>query len=142
MLKHFAVVVAFSVAVLGQGELSSVKAKYVVGQTLHYSVSFDGDPNFKSVTLYFDTHDSRADQAGMGQQFGIAETHKVGPGKFDIEGKIPDNIVTGTYDLEDVQPRIEPAGVKDYDAKHFHIVLEIENPAKYSFPPLKDVSPK
>jgi hypothetical protein len=53
-----------------------------------------------------------------------------------------DNIVTGTYELRTVQPRIEPNGVKDYDARKFQIVLEIENSAKYLFPPLKDVMPK
>ena len=73
---------------------------------------------------------------------GRRQTQRVGPGKFDVEGTIPDKVVTGTYDLGDVQPRIEPSGVKDYDARKFHITFEVENPAKYSFPPLKDVTPK
>ena len=142
MLRYLVLVVSLAIATLGQNELSGIKPKYQVGQTLRYAVTFDGDPNFKSVTLYFSTRDSSPEQAGLAQNFSINDTQKVGPGKFDVEGKIPDNVVTGTYELATVQPRIEPSGVKDYDAKKFHIVLEIENPTKYSFPPLKDVTPR
>lgn len=144
MLKHTLVIVALSIAALAQSEngLNSVKPKYVVGQTLHYSVAFDGDPNFSSVTLFFNSDTPSPEQAGLSPNFSINETKKVGPGKFDVEGRIPETTATGTYELATVQPRIAPNGVKDYGTRKFHIVLEVENPAKYPFPPLKDVKPK
>lgn len=145
MLKHLIVVVSLAIAVFAQNEnaLNNVKPQYRVGQTLHYSVTFDGDPTFSSVTLYFNNSGGAPpDQAGLSPNFSINHTQKVGPGKFDVDGVIPDTTATGTYELGDVQPRIPPSGVKDYDAKRFHIVLEIENPTKYPFPPLKDVTPK
>jgi hypothetical protein len=145
MLKYLMVVLSLAVAVLAQNEtgLSSVKPQYKVGQTLRYSVTFDGDPNFNGVTLYFNSSSLLSpEQAGLSQNFTISHFQKVGPGKYDVDGAIPDSTATGTYELTIVQPRIQPSGVKDYDAKKFHIALEIENPTKYPFPPLKDVTPK
>jgi len=143
MLKYLVVVLSLAIAALAQNDnaLSSVKPHYVVGQTLHYSVTFDGDPNFSSVTLYFNSGSTPPDQAGLSPSFNINQTKKVGPGKFEVEGQIPNTTATGTYELGTVQPRIAPNGVRDYDGKQFHIVLEVENPVKYPFPPLKDVRP-
>ena len=122
---------------------SSVQPYHKVGDTLRYTVVFDGDPNFSSVSLYFSTPSAPpADQAGLAQNFGINKTQKLGPGKFEVEGTIPDNIASGSYVLADIQPRIAPNGVKDYDAREFHQGFDVENPAKYEFPPLKDVKPE
>src|ERR1700678_978434 len=120
MFRYLVVVLSLATTMLGQNGLEGVKPGYQVGQTLRYSVSFDGDPNFKSVSLFLMTGDSSPEQAGLMQNFSLSDTQKVGPGKFDVEGRIPDNIVTGTYELTTVQPRFEPGGAKDYDAKRFH----------------------
>jgi hypothetical protein len=121
---------------------SSVQPYHKVGDTLRYTVVFDGDPSFSSVTLYFSTSAAPPDQAGLSQNFSINQTQKLGPGKFDVEGTIPNTVVTGSYLLTVIQPRIAPNGVKDYDATKFHQVVEVNNPTKYEFPPLKDVTPK
>lgn len=122
---------------------SSVQPYHKVGDTLRYTVVFDGDPNFTSVTLYFSTSTAPGpDQAGLSQTFSISQGQKVGPGKFEVEGTIPGNVVTGGYTLAVVQPRIAPNGVKDYDATKFHESFEVENSVRYEFPPLKDVTPK
>lgn len=121
---------------------SDLQPYYKAGDTLRYVVTFDGDPDFSSVSLYFGTNNVPADQAGLSNNFGISQTHKIGPGKFEVEGTIPSNAVTGTYELRDVQPRIPPAGVKDYDATQFHESVRVVNPARYNFPPLKGVVPK
>ncbi len=144
MLKSLVLVISLAIAALAQNEngLNSVKPKYTVGQTLRYSVTFEGDPNFTTVTLYFNSSTPSSDQAGLSSDFSINQTKRIGPGQFDVEGQIPDTTATGTYELRTVQPRIAPRGVKDYDAKNVHIVLEVENPVKYRFPPLKDVKPK
>jgi hypothetical protein len=120
----------------------SVEPHRKVGDTLRYTVLFDGDPTFTSVTLFFSTSSAPADQAGLGQGFSINQTQKLGPGKFEVEGIIPGNIVTGSYVLSDIQPHIAPNGVKDYDAKKFQQTVEVENTVKFEFPPLKDVTPK
>jgi hypothetical protein len=122
---------------------SSVQPSHKVGDTLRYTVTFDGDPNFNSVTLYFSTSAApEPDQAGLRQQFSISQTRRLAPGKFEVEGTIPPFVLSGSYVLSDIQPRIEPNGVKDYDATKFHQGFEVENPAKYKFPPLKDVAPE
>jgi hypothetical protein len=66
---------------------------------LHYVVTFDDDPDFTSVTLYFRTSATPPDQAGLAQGFSINQTQKVGPGKFEVEGTIPDSAVTGSDDM-------------------------------------------
>ncbi len=119
-----------------------VQPYHRVGDTLRYTVVFDGDANFSSVVLYFSTSAAPVDQPGLGSNFSISQTQKLGPGKFEVEGAIPSNIVTGSYVLSTIQPRIAPNGVKDYDATKFHQGFEVENPVKYEFPPLKDVRPK
>lgn len=120
----------------------SVRPYRKPGDLLHYTVTFDGDPNFSSVTLVFTTSASSPEQAGLRQNFSISQTQKEGPGKFRVDGTIPADIVTGTYQLVVVQPRIAPGGVKDYDAKEFQQILEVNNPKRYKFPPLKDVESK
>jgi hypothetical protein len=59
-----------------------------------------------------------------------------------VQGTIPGNIVTGSYALADIQPRIAPNGVKDYGATKFHQGLEFDNLVKYEFPPIKAVTPE
>jgi hypothetical protein len=141
MLRVLTILILGATAVFAQAP-SSVQPYHKVGDTLRYTVVFDGDPNFSSVTLYFSTSAAPADQAGLGQNFSISKSQKLGPGKFEVEGTIPGNIVTGSYVLADIQPRIAPNGVKDYDATKFHQGLEVENPAKYEFPPIKAVTPE
>jgi hypothetical protein len=141
MLKFLATLIIVATAGFTQAP-NSVQPYHKVGDTLRYTVVFDGDPNFNSVMLYFSTTAAPADQAGLGQNFSISQTQKLGSGKFEVEGTIPGNIVTGTYVLTDIQPRIAPNGVKDYDAKKFQQSFEVENPIKYEFPPLKSVTPK
>jgi|HubBroStandDraft_6_1064221.scaffolds.fasta_scaffold03528_14 hypothetical protein len=121
---------------------SSVQPIHRVGDTLRYTVVFDGDPDFSSVTLFFSTSVAPANQAGLAQSFNINGTKKVGPGKFEVEGMIPNNVVTGSYELSDIQPHIAPNGVKDYDGKKFDQHFEVENPAKYEFPAIKSVKPE
>jgi hypothetical protein len=145
MMKYLVVVASLAIAMFAQNEhgLSGVSPKYKVGQTLRYSLTFDGDPNFSGVTLYFNrSSTSPPDESGLVPNFAVNLTQRVGPGKFDVDGTIPDTTASGRYEMTVVQPRIAPGGVKDYDARPFHIVLEIENPTKYRFPPLKDVTPK
>jgi hypothetical protein len=121
---------------------SSVQPHHKVGDTLRYTVVFDGDPDFSSVTLYFSTSAAPPDQTGSSQNFSISQTQKLGPGKFEVDGTIPNGVVTGSYLLSDIQPRIAPNGVKDYDARKFQQAFEVENPARYEFPPLKGVTPR
>jgi hypothetical protein len=144
MLKHFGLAVLLASFAIAQttGGPTAVKSHYKVGDTLHYVVTFDDDPTFTSVTLYFSTSATPPEQPGLSQNFSINQTQKLGPGKFEVEGKIPDSAVTGTYRLATVQPRIPPSGVKDYDATSFHESFDVENPAMYKFPPLKDVKPQ
>jgi hypothetical protein len=130
------------VATVGYGQApSSVQPYHKAGDTLRYTLVFDGDPNFSSVTLFFSTSAAPADQSGLSQSFGINKTQRLGPGKFEVEGTIPGSVVSGSYILADIQPRIDPNGVRDYDARAFHQGFEVENPVRYQFPPLKDVSP-
>lgn len=124
------------------GAPRTVKSYRKAGDSLHYTVVFDGDPNFSSVTLYFTTSASPPEQAGLRQNFSISQTQKAGPGTFHVQGTIPTDIVTGAYQLVDVQPRIAPDGVKDYDAKKFQQMFEVNNPITYKFPPLKGVESK
>jgi hypothetical protein len=141
MLKFLMTLIVVATAGFAQTP-SSVQSYHKVGETVRYTVVFDGDPDFSSITLYFSTSAAPPAQAGLAQNFSINQTRKLGPGKFEVEGVIPGNIVTGSYVLVDIQPRIAPNGVKDYDAKKFQQGFEVENPVKYGFPPLKDVTPK
>ena len=125
-----------------QGGLSNVRPHYTVGETIRYTVTFEGDPNFASIMLYFQAGPIRPDQAGLANNFSINRIRKDGPGQYVVEGQIPESTGSGTYQLFDVQPRIQPSGVKDYDAKAFNIVFDVDNPVKYLFPPLKNVTPK
>jgi hypothetical protein len=121
---------------------TSVLPQHGVGEKLAYIVAFEGDPDFTGMTLFFYTESVPPDQAGLRQQFGISDTRKVGPGQFEVSGAIPDNVASGIYTLTDVQPRLAPSGVKDYDGKQFAQAFRVDNPIKYAFPPLKEIKPK
>jgi hypothetical protein len=121
---------------------TGIKHHYNPGDTLHYTVTFDGDPNFDSVGIYFQSGEVPPDQSGLTNGFAIGRSKKVAAGKFEVEGEIPSNVATGTYRLTAVNTRISPNGAKGYDAGEFHEAIDVDNGAKYVFPPLKSVVPK
>jgi hypothetical protein len=135
------VVAASLMAQTGQGP-TSIRHHYKPGDTLHYTVTFEGNPNFDSVAIYFQGGPVPPDQSGLTVNFGIDRSTKTASGTFDVDGSIPDSVATGTYQLVIVQTRIKPQGVKDYEAKSFHESIEIENSVRYEFPPLKSIVPK
>jgi len=125
----------------GQGP-TTIAHHYKPGDTLHYTVTFDGDPSFDSVSINFAGGEVPPDQSGLTNGFSVGRTRKVAAGKFEVDGEIPNNVASGTYRLSNVQTRISPSGAKGYDAAEFHESVEIDNGVRYEFPPLKSVAPK
>jgi hypothetical protein len=125
----------------GQGP-TSIRHHYKPGDTLHYSVTFESDPSFDGLSIYFQGGPVAPDQSGLANGFTLPRSKKVAAGTFEVEGEIPINAASGTYRLSSVETRISPSGAKGYDAGEFHETVEIDNGAKYEFPPLKSVVPK
>jgi hypothetical protein len=144
MLRNLALLVmatASLVAQTAQGP-TAVRHHYSPGDALRYTVTFDGDPNFDSVGIYFQGGEVPPDQSGLSGGFSVTRFRKVAPGKFEVEGEIPNNAATGMYRLALVQTRISPNGAKSYGAGEFHETIDVDNGAKYVFPPLKSIVPK
>lgn len=129
------------VAQAGSGP-TGVSHHYKPGDTLHYTVTFDGNPSFDSVGLYFVAGEVPPDQSGLTNALTVGRSKKVSAGKFEVEEEIPANAASGTYRLSQVQAGINPNGGKGYDASSFHESIEIDNGVRYEFPPLKSVVPK
>jgi len=125
----------------GQGP-TGVRQNYKPGDTLRYTVTFEGDPDFDNVGIYFAAGEVPPNQSGLTNSFGIGRSKKIGAGKFEVEGEIPGNAASGSYRLSGVQTRIAPNGAKNYDAAQFHETVEVDNGAKYEFPPLRSVAPR
>ncbi len=144
MLRRLALLFVATAALAAQTAQgpTGIKHHYSPGDALHYTVTFDGDPNFDSVSVYFQGGEVPPDQSGLTNGFGVARFRKTAPGKFEVEGEVPGNVATGTYRLAGVQSRISPNGAKNYDAGEFHEAIDVDNGAKYVFPPLKSVVPK
>jgi hypothetical protein len=143
MLSRLAVLliaVSSLMAQTGQGP-TGITHRYKPGDTLRYTVTFDGNPDFDSVAIYFQSASVPIDQPGLAANFSIGHSVRTAPGIFDVDGAIPANAATGMYQLSIVQPRIKQ-GVKDYDAKGFHEAIEVDNSARYDFPPIKSIVPK
>jgi hypothetical protein len=141
--KLAVVFILFSTLLSAQGQdLKAVTQHYKPGDTLRYRVEFDGDPKFDSVGLGFYLQGSVApDQPGLTAYFPIGHTVKVKAGVFDVDGVIPASAADGTFEVRWVSAAIGPAS-KQYDANSFHITIQIDNDAKYNFPPLKSVTPQ
>jgi hypothetical protein len=105
-------------------------------------VEFDGDPKFDSVGMGFYLQGSPApDQPGFSGYFPISHTVRIKEGVFDVDGVIPANIATGKFEVRAVSAAIGPAS-KQYDVNSFHITIQIDNDAKYNFPPLTSITPQ
>lgn len=144
MREKLAIVfILFSVLLSARGQdLKAVTQHYKPGDTLRYRVEFDGDPKFDSVGMGFYLQGSVAPgQPGLSGYFSIAHSVKVKAGVFDVDGVIPANTANGTFEVRWVSAAIGPAS-KEYDAKSFQITIQIDNDAKYNFPPLKSVTPQ
>jgi hypothetical protein len=137
-----AVVIALS-GLLSQGQdLKAITRHYKPNDTLRYRVEFDGDPKFDSVNIGFYLQGSVApDQPGLQGYFSIGHTLRVKAGVFDVDGVIPPNVATGTFEVRRVSAALRSLS-KDYDANSLHITIQVENDARYNFPPLKSVTPE
>jgi hypothetical protein len=135
--------VLFSVVLSIQGQdLKAVTRHYKPNDTLRYRVEFDGDPKFDSVNIGFYLQGNPApDQSGLTTYFAIAHSVMVKPGVFDVDGVIPLTPANGTFEVRRVVAGIGPAS-KEYDATGLHITIPVDNDAKYSFPPLKAITPR
>ena len=144
MSSRWVVLLLGAVSLVGQTGLAptGVRHNYKPGDTLRYTVTFDGDPNFHSVAIIFQSNSVPPDQSGLRSNFDIEHSERTSRGIFEVDGTIPANAATGTYLLSVIQTRIDPQGVKDYDAKAFHETVDVDNSTKYEFPPLKSVVPK
>jgi hypothetical protein len=144
MLRQIAVLLVAATSLVAQNSQAptGISHHFKPGDTLRYTVTFEGDPNFDNVNISFQTGGVPSDQSGLTNNFGVGRSRRVAPGKFEVEGEVPNNVASGTYRLSSVQTRISPSGVKDYDASSFHEIFEIDNGTKYEFPPLKSVVPK
>jgi hypothetical protein len=130
-----------ALSTFAQNNLKSVTPTYKPDAALSYRVEFDGDPSFTSVTLTFNSPGPfPIDQPGLTNGFGLNHFVKVKAGVYDVDGRIPSNVITGDYQLVTVNTSIDPAS-KQYDAKSQNIRIHIDNGAKYDFPPLKSVKP-
>jgi hypothetical protein len=144
MLTKLAVVfILFSALLSAKGQdLKAVHQHYKPGDTLRYRVEFEGDPKFDLVGMGFYLQGNVAqDQPGLSGYFSISHTVTVKAGAFDIDGVIPATAANGTFEVRLVSAAIGPAS-KQYEANNFHITIQIDNDAKYNFPPLKSVTPR
>jgi hypothetical protein len=141
--KFALALVVFSALLLTHAQdLKGVTQHYKPGDTLRYTVEFDGDPKFDSVSLAFYLNSGlQPDQPGLNGYFAINHTTKVRAGAFDVDGAIPQNAPAGTFEIRRVDAAIGPAS-KQYDTGSFHITIQVDNDAKYNFPPLKSITPQ
>lgn len=123
-------------------ELKGVAQHYKPGDTLRYRVEFEGDPKFDSLGVGFYLQGTPApDQPGLGAYFAISHMVRVRAGLFDVDGVIPPTTASGTFEVRWVNTGIGPAS-KQYDANAFHTTIQIDNDAKYVFPPLRSLTPQ
>jgi hypothetical protein len=140
MRKPFALLFLLSALVFGQ-DLKSIIPQHKPGDSLSYRVEFNGDPGFTAVVLFFDTPaHAPNDQPSLASEFSLNHFVRVKAGVYDVDGKIPNSVITGDYQLVIVKASIDPAS-KPYDAKSQNILIHIDNDTKYDFSPLKSVKP-
>lgn len=143
-MKLMVVVLALlSTTLVAHGQdLKAVTQRYKPGDTLRYRVEFDDNPKFYGVTLGFYLQgNARSDQPGLSGYFAIGHVTKVRPGVYDLDGTIPTNAFDGTYEVRWVNAALGPAS-KQYDATGLKITIQIDNDARYDFPPLKSITPE
>jgi hypothetical protein len=143
MLQRIAAFLVISCSMFAQNDhLAGVSRQYKPGDTVRYTVAFDGDPKFDNVVMNFYSQSVPPNQSGLTNGFSIGRFRKTASGTFEVEGEIPPNVASGRYELANVSAQISPYGSKSYDAREFHEVLTVDNSARYEFPPLKSITPK
>jgi len=121
-------------------DLKSITRHYKPNDSLRYQVEFEGDPKFDNVNLGFYLQGSvLPDQPGFQTYFAIGRITRIGPGVYDVEGTVPENAATGTYQIQRVNASLGPAS-KEYDTSGLKLTIQVDNDSKYSFPPLKSIS--
>ncbi len=115
MLRNLALLALATTSLIAQTAQgpTAIRRHYNPGDTLHYTVTFDGDPNFDSVGVYFQGGEVPPDQSGLTNGFSVTRFRKAAPGKFEVEGEIPGNVATSTYRLAGVQIRVSPNDVEE-----------------------------
>jgi hypothetical protein len=144
MRTKFALVfVVFCALLFAYGQdLKGITQHYKPGDTLRYTVEFDGDPKFDLVGFgFYLSSGLQPDQPGLNGYFAINHTTKVRAGVFDVDGVIPQNAPAGTFEIRHVDAAIGPAS-KQYDTGGLHLTIQVDNAAKYNFPPLKSITPQ
>jgi hypothetical protein len=138
---------AVAVVVVAIGSVSAQDAPMISqhlkpGDPLHYFVQFNGNPELNGLRMLFRLQEGmRKDQAGFGTIV-ILEQFKPGsPGVFEVNGVIPKDAASGTYQLEQVLAMHAPAA-RVYNPSEFQkVTVNVVNDAGYDFPPLKSIRP-
>jgi len=147
MFKKIALFVVIALGVAhAQGAPSIDQGHKKPGDALHYYVRFEGNPKLIGVNLHFDKADAlKPNQTGFQHTFEVSEIKEFSPGVIEVNGTIPVNVASGTYELVwvDVVPaplRLSkrygyPADFKD------SIKLDIVNEASVNYPAIKSITP-
>ena len=119
------------------------------GESLHYYVSFVGNPKLSSVSLFFQMAEQpKPNQVGLQTGFPIEQWKPFSPGVVEVSGTVPANaasgsyqlarfdVVTGTAPLEASKRYNYPADFKD------NINFDIVNDASVNFPTIKSITPE
>lgn len=121
--------------------LAQATAVYHPGDTLSFTVKFDGDGVEKltgaqvNLTL---TSPPREDQKAFLTYINVSANGAVRPGVFEASGKIPDFVASGTYTLRQVSTGTQFVGFT-YRDNLPSITIVIENDQHFTEPKLKSV---
>jgi hypothetical protein len=114
------------------------------GEPLHYYVSFNGKPKPTGVEMAFHTSEPKPNQAGFQVDFSISEFKEFAPGVAEVNGRIPENAASGTYQLVWVNVTMPPGPSKRYDYPadfKDSIKFDVVNEASVNFPTIKSITP-
>jgi hypothetical protein len=123
----------------------SVSQHFKPGDSIHYFVRFDDNPEFDGLTLSFGmTTAAQKDQHGLAGGFSIATFKKTETGVFEVTGKIEQNLATGTYRLNQISAVHTPESRAYIYGQDFaeSITINVVNEITYHFPAIKSITPE
>jgi hypothetical protein len=145
MLKNVMAVVVVAASFVSAQEAASVSQHFKPGDALHYYVSFEDKGKLTGVSMLFQiAGQPKPNQTGFQTSFPVSEVKEFSPGVVEVNGTVPMNSASGSYQLAWVDVTVPPGLSKRYsyptDFKE-NITLDIVNNASVNFPKIKSITP-
>lgn len=144
MFRNALVMLLVTVGVVAAQEAPAMSQHFKPGDSLHYYIRFEGNPELSKVAMYFGlTGESKKNQTGLSSTIDLGEARRVSAGLYEVNGKIKEIVASGTYRLIQVAV-VHPPTSRTYNyPQDFseNITIEVVNDTGYEFPAIKSITP-